>query len=261
MRKKRLLILFLQIGITAISAFLLLSYTNNQVAPTDVYMFTRDFTEIGEEVKATDIEKTTMPASAVSPTFATSEESIVGKRLDSKAKKGQLIYKGNLVELDEIDEFEVMDLTKYRKISLPIDFVNGISGNIKRGDKLDLVFTGQNKENDESVYSKVFLQNVLVYSINTEEGFKFVDSSNNYPGENTESEATLEQKLGIITLAVTLDEAEEIEARTSAGVVRYLARFDNSEDYETIGYTVNSSDINNITGNNVVTSQEKVLGE
>lgn len=243
MKKKRITILILQVGITIVCALLLLSYTQKKLSPVNVYVYNKDFQEIGEEVKEEDIKQTSIPKSAVIEAFATKKEDIVGKKMDTKALSGQYIYKDSLVDEDDLDEFEVMDLSEYRKISLPIDFVDGLSGNIKKGDKLDLIYTGENKDNGEVIYSKAFLQDVLVYSINTDEGYKFKDKSDYYPGDHANEEAEEPQKLGIITLAVTLQQAEEIEARTTAGLVRYAARFAGSEDYETIGFTLDGSDL------------------
>lgn len=259
MKKKRITIILLQLLITTASVGMLLSYSNKKLSPTDVYVYERNFESVGEVIEKGDVKKVKIPASSVTKGFARKEKDIIGKSLDGKAMRGQYVYSDSLVDKEEINIFETMDLSKYRKISLPIDFVDGLSGNIKKGDKVDLVYTGENKDNGETVYSKAFLQDVLVYSINTEDGFKFIDRSNYYPGEAGEEEIAEAQTLGIITLAVTLEEAEQIEARVASGTVRFASRFEDSETYETLGFSVDNLDYKQSVGTGA-TNDGSVVG-
>lgn len=250
MRKKRIIVLTLQIIVILISVFLLTSYTNNQIKLTEVFVYTKNISDVSQPLKAGDVKKIKIPVKAVTKDFAVNEEDIVGKHVDSKVKAGQYVYKSQLVTLEEVDVFQTMDLSKHRKISLPISFVDGFSGNIKRGDKVDLVYIGGgSKESDDSdggsmnfSYSKVFMQDVLVYSVNRGDGYKFVDHSQRIPGygEDKEDIDVVESggSLDIITLAVTLEQAEEIETRMAAGQIRFLGRFDDSESYNTLGYVL-----------------------
>lgn len=251
MKKKRRIVLLIQIILVVLSVFLLIQYTNKQVELTDVYVYSRDINDVSDKLTKEDVKKVSIPITAISKDFALKEEEIVGKHVDSKVRAGQYVYKNQLIELDEVDVFETMDLSEYRKISLPISFVDGFAGNIKRGDRVDLVYTGEGlKVDEESLedkeykYSKVFMQDVLVYSVNTDDGFKFVDRSQYTPNafDEDEEEEIDDSEIATITLAVTLEQAEEIEVRTNAGIVRFLGRFNESESYETLGYTIGEYD-------------------
>lgn len=256
MKKKRIIVLALQIVVILISVFLIMNYTNSLIKPTEVFVYTRDIADVSQPLKASDIKKVKVPASAVSKDFAKNEKDIIGKHVDSKVKAGQYVYKSQLIDYEEVDVFATMDLSKYRKISLPISYVDGFSGNIKRGDKIDLVYIGRgtkeatkdgiSSEGGSFTYAKVFLQDVLVYSVNRADGYKFVDHSQVVPGygEDNETIDVVEDpgSLDIITLAVTLEQAEEIEARMNAGQIRFLGRFDDSKSYNTLGYVLGNYD-------------------
>lgn len=255
MRKKRVIVLSLQIVVILVSVFLIMNYTNSLIKPTEVFVYTRDIADVSQPLKASDIKKVKVPASAVSKDFAKNEKDIIGKHVDSKVKAGQYVYKSQLIDHEEVDVFATMDLSKYRKISLPISYVDGFSGNIKRGDKIDLVYIGggtkEATEDDISseggnfTYAKVFLQDVLVYSVNRADGYKFVDHSQVVPGFGEDNEAIDVEdpgSLDIITLVVTLEQAEEIQARMAAGTIKFLGRFDDSKSYNTLGYVLGNYD-------------------
>ncbi|MFE8095758.1 Flp pilus assembly protein CpaB, partial [Bacillus toyonensis] len=49
-------------------------------------------------------------------------------------------------------------------------------------------------------------------------------------------------KLSTVTLAVTLDQAEQISARLKSGNIRIVGRFDDSQNYDTAGFIVGEYD-------------------
>lgn len=250
MKKKRLIILVLQVCLIIGFAFSFYTYVQKEIQPIDVFVFNGNIEDVNSEITLSHIKKVSVPAKAVTTEFARDPKEIVGKYLTTKAFKGQYIYSKQLVDKESIDPFESMDLSELRKISLPISYLDGFAGNVSRGDKIDLVFTGEGtlKNNqgsqDKYNYSKVFLQDVMVYSVATKDGYKFVDHSRFAPGEVNSSDGekidieASSDEIAVITLAVSLQQAEEIEARMSKGKVRFIGRFDNSETYETLGYVL-----------------------
>lgn len=247
-KNKRIIILFLQIIVVIGTAFLFWNYTNKEVNPTSVYIYANDINDITKEITNNDIKKITIPHKAIQADFALKVDDIIGKHVDGKVKSGQFVYKNQLIDLDEIDIFDTINLNKYRKISLPINFVEGLAGEIKRGDKIDLIYTGvgvYESENRMSLsnftYSTTFLQDILVYSVNTNEGYKHIDKSSFTETEAKETaklETEGKQSLGIITLAVTLEDAEEIIARSNTGLISFVGRFKDSKNYESLGYVM-----------------------
>lgn len=259
MKKKRMIILILQIVIVLLSVFMIMRYTNRKISPTEVYIYTRNIDDPSLPLGKEDIKKVVVPAEAISKDFARSEDEIIGKHVDAKVFAGQYVYRSQLVEREDVDVFATMDMSKYRKISLPISYVDAFAGNIKRGDTVDLVYTGSgtgagsfNDDEEEEfsiggnsgfTYSKVFMQDVLVYSVNSADGYKYIDHSQRLPGydeskEEISAEATSSGDLAIITFAVTLEQAEQIEARRKTGQISFLGRFDDSKSYNTLGYVL-----------------------
>lgn len=245
MKKKRVIVLILQLIIIVIAATMFMSMTKKTVQPTNVYVYDRDVLNVDEPITTNDVRLTSIPKAAVTSNFATDIDEIVGMYVDGKVRSGQYVYKDQLITLEEVDPFEQMDLSKHRKISLPISFVEGFSGNIKRGDRVDLVYTGlgetedsDEKRGEEFKYSKVFLQDLIVYNVNTDEGFRFKDYSNYTVGNLVDTEVMEAAEMATITLAVTLEDAEEIRARSLAGEVSFLGRFEDSKSYNTLGYVL-----------------------
>lgn len=264
MKKKRTLILLLQLALVIGFSFSFYSYVQNEVKDTPVLVYERDL-NVGEQA---DVRIVEIPASGIQKNMLTvsdlvkemgakksvSEEKVIEYAetlfVNRDVKAGHYIYDDELVEEGKIDPFETMDLSRYRKVSLPISYVDGFGGNIKRGDRIDLIYTGQGETVKGASmanfqYSKVFLQNVLVYSVTTGNGYEFVDHSYKVEGQMSGEDISVDgeaEELAVITLAVTLDQAEEIEARKASGSISFVARFDEHESYQTLGYVIGDYD-------------------
>ncbi len=250
MKKKKMIMTILQLALIIGFAYSFYAYVQNEISPTTVYIYTRSITDVNTQVQPEDIKAVSIPAKAVTADFARNANDIIGKHVNSKVFDGQYVSQRQLIEKENIDIFETLDLTKHRKISLPISYLEGFSGNIKKGDVIDLVFSNIGESEDELgdtqpfTYSKTFLQSVLVFSVNTEDGFAFADHSdvnlsvvNDLEGEPLDTSSTSEE-LAVITLAVTLEQAEEINSRINTGKISFLGRFDDSVDYETLGFVI-----------------------
>lgn len=251
MKKNRIAILIGEIGLVIICAGGFYVMNQKQVQPMEVYQFSRDI-PVNTQVTASDLKKVTLPATAVdTSTFARSSKDIIGKYVDTKVFAGENVLSKQLVDKDQTDPFDSMDLSKYRKISIPITYVDGLGGNLKHGDKVDLVYTSTGKKSangsqTDFQYSRVFLENIPVYSITTDDGTPYVDKSQTKQetasnGKDISSGGD-NAKMSTITLAVTLDQAEEISARLKAGTIRVVGRFDSSKDYQSTGYIIGDYD-------------------
>ncbi|WCF11738.1 Flp pilus assembly protein CpaB (plasmid) [Paenibacillus thiaminolyticus] len=247
MKKKRTLMLGIQLLLLVGTAIAFMIYTKSEIKPVTAYVFNGSLTA-NSKISESDIKSVEVPASAVTSSFALDPKEIVGKYVDVDVYGNTYVYSAQLVEEGKTDPFKSMDLSKYRKISLPISYVDGFGGDIMRGDRVDLLFTGQGSSKDEGgkeqkfQYSKTFLQDVLVYSVTTADGYDYVSPVNGGGEKGSKGEeistTTSSDELSVITLAVTLDQAEEIEARLKTGKIRLLARFSESESYETLGFVL-----------------------
>lgn len=245
--------LFLQLALVVGFSVSFYTYVQKEVEPTKVYTYSKDL-NVKDGVK---VDVTEIPAKAVQEGMVLAKDQkkadVEKKVANAKVLQGQFVYEKQLVKENQVDPFETMDLTKYRKISLPISYVEGFGGDVKRGDKVDLIFTGAGKKSPDTPteaeenfqYAKAFLQDVLVYSVSTSEGYRFENHSNKGLGETAEGEKGEEiemsansEELAVITLAVTLDQAEEISARQAIGKISFASRFDDNQSYETLGFVI-----------------------
>lgn len=273
MKKKKTLIIGLQLLLLIVTAFSFMTYTKGEIKPVTVYTFNKDL-KVNQKITASDVKEVSVPQSAVTKDFALNPKDFLDKYVGTDVYANAFIYNQQIKEEGQLDPFKNMDLTKYRKISLPISYVDGFGGNIKSGDAIDLVFTGVGKNKDDKgieqnfQYSKAFLQNVLIYNVTTSDGFEFKDHSQNnlntvngQSGEQIDTTASSDE-LAVVTLAVTLDQAEEITARMNAGNIRMVSRFEENESYETLGFVlgeyskVYSAPANAETGRGTINSNQ-----
>lgn len=217
-------------------------YTQKQIEPVKVYQFSRDIAP-NTQISASDLIEVEIPEKAVNSTFELSMDDIIGKYNSTKVYKNEYVVKPNIVSKDNVDPFESLDLSKLRKVSIPVTYSEGIGGNVKRGDRIDLIYVGQESKDGKSYsYSKTFMSDVLVYAATTSEGFEYRDRTQNVKGEQAveegkELEAQADTgELAQLILAVTLDQAEEIQARMKTGNIRVAGQFNKSEEYDTSGY-------------------------
>lgn len=209
-----------------------------QIAPTTVYEYSRDLKE-ATVIDSSDISQVTVPSDAVTSKMVTNPDDIIGKAVDSNVYAGDYITSGVLVDAKDVDVFSTMDLSNYRQIAIEVSRQDCVGGNLSSGDKVDLgyIARGSSTEGTENLaftYSTTFMKDVLVYKVLTSSGEEYVNQTDGpvYDEDGNRIQSTP----GIVILAVTADQAEEILARQSTGTVKLIGRFDTSEDTDTTGY-------------------------
>lgn len=216
-------------------------YTQKQIEPTTVYEFAREM-PVNTQIQEGDLRAVNVPASAINQTMELDKEKIVGKYNNTKVFNGEYVMTNNLVEKEEVDPFESMDLTKLRQITIPANYVDTLGGDIQRGDKIDLIYVGaESKDGKNFTYSRTIMTGVLVYATNTDDGYRYINQTQNIKGQVYDGGEDINGTgetggLGTVTLAVTLEQAEEISSRMATGDIQIVGRFLESEDYDTSGY-------------------------
>lgn len=244
MKKQRLLSIGLLTVCTVGFGAAMFILTNNSMKLKTVYIYNKNVTEMNSQVKVTDFLPVQIPSSAITDQFLLDLGEIQEKYYNTTAQKGHYVYKDDFTTQENLDVFDSLNLANMRKISLPVNYIEGLAGNIKRGDKVDIIYTGKGitKETDGSTgedftYAKTVLHEVLVESVSTTDGYLFTNHSDRTEMEIPQGNASTGE-IGIITLAVTLEQAEEIKARQETGILSVVGRFDKSETYPTVGYVV-----------------------
>lgn len=267
--KKKMTVLVIQLIALILFVFSYKSYTDSVVKPIKVYQFARTISE-GTEISQKDLVVTEVAANTYSDNMILQSDisSIIGKYTTTKVYADTLCYAEQFGDLNESNSmFASLDLSNARLMSLKVD-INDVGGYLEAGDRIDLMFTAEGnaniislnpstdssdsqKEKEENettsenfVYSKVFLQNVIVYEVLGSGGFKYVNRAERYPGDvavNIDaSDPTVVDDGGIaqVILIVSPEEAEEIKTREATGEITVIKRFNESETHDTLGYII-----------------------
>lgn len=251
--KKRAIFL-VQLGLVGVFSVGMNVYMKKELNPAMVYVYKNRVTK-NSQIEESDLVLKSIPANAKDGAFLTENDmekirqGIMVAATDVEA--GQYAYSSQVKEGKKIDPFETMDLSNYRKISIPVSYETSVAGEIEKGDKIDLVFIGDAKgPNESGSYAKTFMQDVLVYSVTTGEGFEYVSHSHLKKSESataiSEDGSTIIPveditSPALVTIAVPMNQAEEILARLEQGTVKILGRFDESEYTESTGYVFGTS--------------------
>lgn len=262
---KKLAILLVEIALLGFFTIGMYNFNKKELSLVEVYVYKNKITK-NSEIEASDFKTKMIPAKAKDSGFLTEKDMekirAGGMVASTDVSPGQYAYSSQIQEGDKIDPFETIDLTRYRKITIPVTYDTSIAGEIKRGDTVDLVYTGivENSVGDEGSYAKTFMQEVLVYSVTTGEGFEYVGHSHLKKSQTTDVSSE-EEDVSVatddlsapayVTLAVELNQAEEILARLEMGNVKIVGRFEDSENTTSPGY------LHGVNGANGLFSGEK----
>lgn len=249
--KRRTLILCAQLVALLIFVFIFIKFGSDKINPEQVFAYSRDLSA-GDKIAEEDL--ILVPISAMTRTSdmltVSDAANVVGKRVATDVYTNNIVYVAQLTDIDESGTQVILqDLSNKILYSMPVDYVEGLAGHLKSGDRIDLMFTHtgsvSNGENEnEFTYSKIFLREIMVYNVNTGDGYKFVDHSEIYEAEvetasdtNNMLELTSSEPASI-TLILTPEQAEQLNARRTVGSVKILKRFDETQTHETLGFVI-----------------------
>lgn len=247
-KNKKLIVLILQLALMGVFVMGTYTFSQKELKLTTVYQFAEKM-NANAEIEISDLRKVSIPESAVGKGFLTEKEyreiENGNKVVATKVEAGQYVYSNQIIDSDKVDPFEKIDLSKYRKVTIPVSYATAVSGEISKGDRVDLAFRGElESDNGDATYSTVFMQNVLVYSVNTSDGFEYVEhtqvkksqmSTTDESGEGV-STTDYENPIALVTLAVPMQDVEEIITRAGLGEITIIGRFDTSVDTDAPGF-------------------------
>lgn len=274
-KNKKFIMLILQLGLMGMFVVGTYHFTQKELTPTDVYVFTKKMNK-NAELEASDFRRVQIPNKAVGRDFLTEKEFEEIKNgnmvITTNVEAGQYAYKSQIGPSNKVDPFEKLDLSKYRKISIPVSYETAVSGEIKRGDKIDLAYISKIEDSgtgisEEGTYSTIFMQGVLVHSVTTKDGFEFVGhaqvkksqltgTSEDSTSEDASNSADYEESIAMVTLAVPITDVEEITARLSTGEIQIVGRYDESIDSDAPGYYIGTDNSKLYAGNKKIESND-----
>jgi Flp pilus assembly protein CpaB len=250
---KKITILIIQIALVLFFVIGMTTYMNKELNPVEVYVYTSNINS-GSTLTMNDLTLIKIPAEAKGEGFLTQED--VNRIMEenmvvtSDVEAGQYIYSNQIASSDEVDPFETLDLREYRKVTIPISLETAIAGEIKAGDKIDLAFSAEAEvknrltgEETSVSYTKSFMQDVLVYSVLTEDGFQYNSYTGISKSEFTAGDGANGEEANppaYVVVAVPMIQAEEILTRMNTGSITILGRFEDSEYTNSDGFVMGS---------------------
>lgn len=251
--KKLLLTLVFQILIVGALASLIYGYVQSQIKPTVVYQYkslTKMNTVIDETTFKENFETKIISARDFTPNMVTKPDEIMGMAINYTAYPNQTVYKEFFIPAQNMDIFKTMDTSSYRKVAVAVDYSTSFGGNLKPGEKVDLLYVGKGSKQDTDgrestfVYSKVFMSDIYVYKVLTGNGYRYNDHSHLAEGEapNQQDVVYLDGSnlysgdVGLVVLLLTPEQSEEFAVRANSGKIQILGRFEDSETPQTVGF-------------------------
>lgn len=184
--------------------------------PDDLVQVVRAKARIPKDsvINEEQVEIASMPARYAHPEAFVKKNQVIGKIATSNISEGEEILKQRLLSVeDKQDRLAYTIPANKRAVSIAIDNINGVSGFIKTGDRVDIVGTIDiplpESQERARAYSILTLQDIEVLAV----------------GENPEL-LTNKSPVGAktITLAVSLQDAQPLVLASERGNLRLLLR-------------------------------------
>ena len=217
-------------------SFFIYQWIQTQTAPTETVRMEADAvpvlvakSDIGWGTKLNAEMVTTAPyfKEALPPNYLTKLEDVAGRIVITPIRSGEPVLKHRLAPQD-IQTGGISAILKdgHRAIAVKGDKVIGISGFIKPGDKVDVLVSVKNTDNDTEI-TKIVLQNILVLATGTQ----VEEGADRKPYE-----------VDVYTLEVTPDQSERLTLAATEGKIQLALRgLIDSEEVQTTGATVSST--------------------
>lgn len=230
------------------------AYIKRSINEVTVYKYATSLAR-DTQISENDIVEVKISADAVTENTVRDKSQIINKFTAKEVYAGELVDSRKIVVEGQVNPLSTLDqeeASKMRKVSLAVDMLSTWGGSLSKGDRVDLSYTGSlngeaSGESGGGTYTKIFMQNVLVYDVLSSAGESYIkpedrpaitiDPNNEKSAELAEAEIERRSDVVMVILAVTPEQYEEIRNRTRTGEVDLVGRFENSVNVETKGYS------------------------
>lgn len=256
-----MLVIIIQCVLILVISGIYLVIQKVSVNPTTCYVYKNNYKE-GTVLQESDFEKKLIPKDGIDKSMVTDLSALNGKVLDASVIAGHYVYGDEFIEEEYADTFKQEDTTQLRKYTIPVTRETALGGDIKSGDYVDLMFSGEAKATDVSkmkdkvdtnnsqsedmslYYTKIFMSKVRVYKVTTSTGSDYVNASemptNPEDGESSGGDGA---DPAFVTLAVTAEQLQEIKTRQNIGDVTIVGLFKDTVESTSEGFTMTDKDV------------------
>lgn len=205
-----------------------------QVQPTAVYRFTKAL-PANTIITSSDVEMVEIPYSAVTTDFVVLEEDLIGQATKSAVYPGQYVFSAQLKDADTLTAFDALDLSDKVKVAIPVpELSQAVGGLLNSGDVVDLYYTAGYEElgdaaTEGSFYTTRFMEEVVVYKVLNEtanETSNDIETGKTQLDPETGEVAPNLGDIAHVVVAVTAEQALEIQTRLKTGSISMVGRFE-----------------------------------
>lgn len=253
MKAKQTIFLILEgaLILVAIAVIYVLGFM--QVKPTKVYRFVNEL-PANSIITVKDIESVEIPYSAVTPDFELDQKNLVGQAVKSEVYPGEYVFKAQLKDSSKLTAFDTLDLSDKVKVAIPINNLSqAVGGLLNSGDVVDLYYTSTYQElgNDSlegSYYTTRFMEKVVIYKVLNEtanESKNDVEVNTGKPPKTDEKTGEVianEGDIAHVVVAVTAEQALEIQTRLKTGTISMVGRFEDTINKEVSDFILSPAD-------------------
>lgn len=224
-QRRLLLVLLLALASGAVAGYSILEYLRQRPTPLiasesrndtrPMLVANRDM-GLGEVIREGDVRVVDWPTTALPEGYASSVPEVEGRPVVSEIRTNEPILARKLADAGAMGGLPPLIPEGMRAISVRVDDVIGVAGFVLSGTRVDVILT-MTPPGQSQVVSKIILQNVLVRSAGTEIQ---VDEE----GEP--------QRVGVVTVIVTPEDAEKLVLASTQGRIQMALR--NTLDMENV---------------------------
>ena len=132
--------------------------------------------------------------------------------------------------------------TGVRAITIPVDEISSISGLLRAGDRIDFMFVGEQKNENESGYVVPLLQDVLVRATGKITAEEFA-ATRKQTAPSAADDPYMKQSFSTVTVGLQPKDAQKLILAQRMGKI--IAALRNPVDRETLTKGTNTADLNN----------------
>lgn len=136
----------------------------SEAPSTQVLVAARDM-ELGDPVGREDVKIVDWPASAVPAGYSASASEVVGRGLLTSVKANEPFLSGKLARKEAGGGLAIVIPEGKRAMSVEVDEVIGVAGNVLPGTRVDVLVTVDPSGNRSNPVTQVFLQNIEVMAV------------------------------------------------------------------------------------------------
>jgi len=242
--KKQLIAL---VGTIILAIFLVITIKNILDSQNDrfpIYVYTQDVKEntkiTKDMITAITMEKETLmqPKMYLADNYVNSPNLVLGKITTRTMYVGEpVLLKGLDDWVNDSTAIETGDSRK-RAFTLKVDSLQLFAGDVKAGDKIDILESGTGSGEGSFIYSIPVLQNVTIQELYTSSFLKYESKIDLTTNSTSSTSAGEDTQIGAMTVYLTLEEINKLNTTMLRGQLVYAKYLGSSEEYSALGYVI-----------------------